>query len=362
MEHAGFCTRTFFFTVRRWQGDRLRPEPESLTSFGTSWSCKRGHRRPQAKCRGAADELLHGAANPAAEVAFAGSTLQVVGILACKDGPAEDRLSRSIESARAAFAELWDGGNPDLEPATASMKEALQSSDCSCWSQASSCFRRSLSACSFAACEFALLVMKCSSGTESWLQPAKRLEALSTALSSAVQALHEAPDDFVPPPRCDNGDGDDGTSDKGRWRPFVVGSFGQACLGSMLTCLLILIPVAVWSTQVLPKSGSKKAKAGQEDLHACRTALKDFLQALLRATELQSDAVAAAKKDASELLPQRPSTVAASLSGPALEQFEALRTEMEAAILETQRKQLKGLGDMLGQRSALLKSRGAFKV
>ena len=342
----------------RWQGDRLRPEPESLTSFGTSWSCKRGNPRQQPKSQGAAAELLDGAANPAAKVAFAGSTLQALGHLACKDGPVEDKLSRSVESARLAFTELWEE-IPDVESAAASMKEVLQG-DCSCWSRASSSFERLSNACSYAACETALLVVKCCSGTESWQKPTKNLEALSAAVAAfaAVQNVASEVSDsgFDPPPRAEL---------EGQWKhcPFVAGSFGQPCLASMLSCLLILIPIAVWSAQALPKSGAKKAKAAhQEDLHACRIALKDLLQGLVRAIDMQSEtAASAAKKEASELLPQRKSALAASLTGKAAEEFEALRTETENAILDTQRKQLKGLGDILGQRSMLLKSRGAFK-
>ncbi|CAE7534198.1 unnamed protein product [Symbiodinium necroappetens] len=340
------------------EGDRLRPEPESLTSFGTSWSCKRGNPRQQPKSQGAAAELLDGAANPAAKVAFAGSTLQALGHLACKDGPVEDKLSRSVESARLAFTELWEE-IPDVESAAASMKEVLQG-DCSCWSRASSSFERLSNACSYAACETALLVVKCCSGTESWQKPTKNLEALSAAVAAfaAVQNVASEVSDsgFDPPPRAQL---------EGQWKhcPFVAGSFGQPCLASMLSCLLILIPIAVWSAQALPKSGAKKAKAAhQEDLHACRIALKDLLQGLVRAIDMQSEtAASAAKKEASELLPQRKSALAASLTGKAAEEFEALRTETENAILDTQRKQLKGLGDILGQRSMLLKSRGAFK-
>ena len=343
----------------RCSQDRLRPEPESLTSFGTSWSCRpRPRSRPlPATSRGAAQELLDGAANPAAQLAFAASTLQVLGLLACKDGPAEDKLSRYVESANVALGEIWDG-SPVLESAATAMADAMESSDCSCWSQATSSFRRLSNACSYAACEIALQVLRCSSGQESWQKPAKRLEALSAALGKAVEALNfrEAGGtarDFAPPPR----------EGERRWRPFAVGSFGQSSFGSLLHCLLIAIPVALWSGQALPKSGSKKAKAGQEDLQACRAALKDFTQTLLRATDLQSDATAAAKKEASELLPRpRQSTVAKSLTGPVLEQFEALRTDAEASILEAQRSQLKSLGDLLGQRSALLKSRGALKT
>ena len=311
------------------------------------------------RVRGAAAELLDGAASPAAKVALAGSTLQALGLLACKDGPAEDKLSRSVESARVAFTELWED-IPNVESAASSMKEVLQSGDCSCWSRASSSFQRLSDACSYAACETALLVVKCSSGTESWQRPTKNLEALSAAVAAftTVQTLASevSGSGFDPPPRAQL---------EGQWKhcPFVAGSFGQPCLGSMLSCLLILIPIAVWSAQALPKSGAKKAKAAhQEDLHACRIALKDLLQGLVRAIEMQSEtAASAAKKEASELLPQRKSALAASLTGNAAEQFEALRTETEKAILDTQRKQLKGLGDILAQRSMLLKSRGAFK-
>ena len=336
------------------QGDRLRPEPESLTSFATSWSCKkRPQRRPDSKSRGAAEELLDGTANPAAQVAFAGAALQVLGHIACKDGPVEDKLSKSVESARIALTELWDG-TPDLQSATASMAEALQSSDCSCWSQVTSSFQRFSWACTYAACEIALLVVRSSSGAESWQKPTGSLEKLTAAVGSAVQALRRGSPEagaFAPPPRAED-----------QRHPYVLGSFGPSCLSSMLNCLLTLIPVAIWSAQTLPKSGSKKAKAGQEDLHACRVALKDLWQVLLRIADLQSDAAAAAKMEGSELLPKpHDSVIKKSLTGPSLEQFEALRTEVEASILEAQRKQLKSLGDMLGQRSALLKSRGAFK-
>ncbi|CAK0854402.1 unnamed protein product [Prorocentrum cordatum] len=114
----------------------------------------------------------------------------------------------------------------------------------------------------------------------------------------------------------------------------------------------------------LPKAGGKKAKEGQEALHAARVALRGLLSALQGGLgDLQADLAAACDADDAVLLP-RSEEGATESSLAALKdtsELEGLRAKARETLLDSHRKHLRELREAVAARLALVKSKGGFK-
>eukprot|EP00434_Breviolum_minutum_P031382 symbB.v1.2.027752.t1/scaffold2871.1/size68436/4 len=251
-------------------------------------------------------------------------------------GAADEQMSKSLDAARALLPEATSLANC----VEAAVRAAME--DGSCWGNAPSACETFANLCSFTAVEVALMVLR--TGAEAAESVTSKLEEISTHLGSLLQCFRHG---FKPAPRVGE--------EKSDLQPFMLAGFGARCLAKLSHCFLVLIVVVLWLSTALPKS-SKKAKAG-DALHQSRIALRETFQVLQRSiTELQTELQSAAKMDCPTAAP---SIFRDVFKGNEMKEFQSV--QVIPKLMEAHLSQLKMLADVMGQRLALLKSRGTFK-
>jgi len=143
--------------------------------------------------------------------------------------------------------------------------------------------------------------------------------------------------------------------------PFATGSYGVPCCWAVLHhCCTVLLPVALWCCSALPKAGSgKKAKEGQEALHATRVGLRNLFSALQTSFNELQEFLAVSFNELHLAAP--PEDVRGDLVVEGLAELKKHREQTRTLVTESHKRHLQALRDAVGLRLILLKSRGAFK-
>merc|ERR1719362_1907467 len=272
------------------------------------------------------------------------SLVEALTALLQREGSKEERLAEALRSANEA-ASACTVAQPLCGTAAISL-----------WSAAPHQFMALAQRCSLIVCKAASAIVRCMSAKERW-EEAERL--LSSAAVSAKELLVQ----------CRSRSST--SSDKGEAEEIVPGSmFGLGCCGiPWLWAVLhdffpIVIPVVLWCCSSLPKSGGKKAKEGQEALHATRVAVKALLGALQTSlADIEADLTSAQQSDGGALLAE-PTPGSGSdevLKLTSVPGFVACHQRVRGALLETHRRHLATLREAVNSRLTLLRSQGTFK-
>jgi len=286
--------------------------------------------------------------NISSHVKLTASLVEALSALLQRDGSKEERLAEALRSANEA-ASACTTTQPSCGAETSSL-----------WSPGPNQFVALAQRCTLTACEAASAVVHCMSAKERW-EEAERL--LSSTAKSAKELLARC--------RSSSSTSSDKEGNAGVAVEMVPGiTFGLGCCGipwlwALLHDLLpILIPVVLWCCSSLPKAGGKKAKEGQEALHATRVALKGLLGALQTSlTEIEADLAAAQQSDGGALLtePTPNSGSEEVLKLTSVPGFMARHQRVRGALLETHRRHLATLREAVTSRLTLLRSQGTFK-
>lgn len=347
---------------------KFHQQPRALTSMAIAWTEEPSSRstvRLQRGQLGAADELLSLGleGSPGTQVRLSAALLEISALIAGRASPTEEVLSQLLARAKTLLQNLpgsffFTDGETISKAASCLLKEDSAGGAAAAWTQAAWEFRVICWSFSFAVCEVSEIMLRCISGSEVWERLSHRLDGLAVGVNGLACLFRDqaSSESFQPP-----------TRNTSSIRPFTIGSFGVPWLWTFLTvCISSLIPVALWCSNTLPKAGpGKKIKEGQEALLASRHSLKNLLQVIQTSlSDLQSGITGIISSQSSALLPSQ--SEGAQLEVQALarmpEHFKHLREEATASILDGQKKQLKMLHAAISNRSALLKSRGAFKI
>jgi len=281
-------------------------------------------------------------------VKFTASLVEALSALLQRDGSKEERLAEALRSANEAAA-VFTMAQPSCGAATLSL-----------WSPGPIQFMALAQRCTLKVCEAANSVVHCLSAKERW-EEAERL--LSSAAKLAKELLGRC--------RSSSSTSSDKEGNAGAAAETVPGiTFGLGCCGipwlwALLHDLLpILIPVVLWFCSSLPKAGGKKAKEGQEGLHATRVALKGLLGELQTSLkDIEADLATAQQSDGGTLLtePTPDSGSEEVLKLTSVPGFMTRHQRVRGALLETHRRHLATLREAVTSRLALLRSQGTFK-
>jgi len=308
-----------------------------------------------AEASGSVDELsaleeliARRSTNSSSHVKLTASLVEALSALLQRDGSKEERLASALRSANEA-ASAFTMTQPSCGAATLTL-----------WSLGPDHFLAHAQRCTLTACEAANAMVLCIAAKERW-EEAERL--LSLAATSAKELLVRC--------RSSSSTSSDKEGNASAAAEMVTGiAFGLGCCGipwlwALLHDLLpILIPVVLWCCSSLPKAGGKKAKEGQEALHATRVALKGLLGALqTNLTEIEADLAAAQQGDGGTLLtePTLHSGSEEVLKLTNVPGFVTRHQRVRGALLETHRRQLATLREAVTSRLALLRTHGTFK-
>mmetsp|Transcript_54650 Transcript_54650/g.153756 ORF Transcript_54650/g.153756 Transcript_54650/m.153756 type:complete len:1083 (-) Transcript_54650:85-3333(-) len=303
--------------------------------------------------------LTRGLQRTPAQLRLSSSLVQVLSALLQRDRADEDRLAEALTAAQEAAAS--DGIGPILDVGAGGLvarelAKELDANLAACWSAAPARFTALAWRCALTACEAAQAVLHCIASKEVWQAGCTRFTDISVLVRELVDSIREL------------GRGDDAGSNPSSCRPFMIGHHGVPWLWAFLNCsTTVLIPVVLWCCQTLPKAGSgKKAKTGQEDLHAARVALRALVVTLQTGlADLQTDLGSAHDSDDSALLADEVEGTDAEAPKVAalgdLAEFQRFRAQAKSSVVESHRKHLRSLQEAIGLRLNLLKVRGVFK-
>mmetsp|Transcript_16174 Transcript_16174/g.50500 ORF Transcript_16174/g.50500 Transcript_16174/m.50500 type:complete len:1049 (-) Transcript_16174:38-3184(-) len=271
-----------------------------------------------------------------------------------REGACEERLVAALSTAREALQAAGGDSAAESRGVAAALADMAAERDgpgngaTGLWSSWAVRFAIHASSGALEAMEAALQVVRCIAAKEPWDRAEAKLARLAEAAEALLRFAGAAAEDL------------------GR-SPFALGGCGARCVWALLhRCLPVLIPASLWCCTAMPKAGSgKKAKEGQEALHASRVGLRNLLSTLQTGLiEIQESLASVHNADAGTLF-ALPTGGTEGLPGQfTLEDLPELVKHREHArelLLEAHKRHLQALRDAAGARLALLRSRGAFR-
>lgn len=316
----------------------------------------------------AIEELLGRTGGATARLRLSASVLEALLAILQGEGAREERLAASLLAAREALEATGGGSSSSSTEGGASIAAAMaglaakNSAGQGPWSPVPAGYAVQASASALEACEVAQLVLQCASAKEPWEKAEAKLTSLIEAVKALVGFAHG-----VPLNAAQEG-AEDGSTEKEEQsaisgQVFALGGHGVPCIWAFLQhSTSVLIPVALWCCTALPKAGSgKKAKEGQEALHATRIGLRNLLSALQSGLSALQASLASAQTSDAGVQFEAPAANAEGFPGNLavedLPEFMKRREQARAMILEARKRHLQALRDSVGVRLALLKSR-----